>query len=87
MTKIDVLGISNQPYIPISHPAGGFHENPFPRPRVQTLVGIPAAQLRGPLWKVVTMKEQDLETKWTSGGHGQSIGLPSTSGDVVKAAH
>ena len=25
--------------------------------------------------------KQDLETKWTSGGHGQSIGLPS----VVKA--
>ena len=31
------------------------------------------------------MKEQDLETKWTSGGHGQSIGLPSGSVDVVKA--
>ena len=29
--------------------------------------------------------KQDLETKWTSGGHGQSIGLPSGSVDVVKA--
>ena len=34
------------------------------------------------------MKEQDLETKWTSGGHGQSIGLPSgLSGESCSPIH